>query len=139
VETATPPAASETLLVVDYQDMVREFIVESLREYGYKVFEARNGAQALQLIESHGPGIDLMVTDIVMPGMGGKELAARANAACSSIKVLFMTGYAHGSLNGNERPVPGDEVILKPFAPEALESRVRGLLHAESGSLLHAD
>jgi DNA-binding response OmpR family regulator len=70
-----------------------------------------------------------MMTDMMMPGMGGKELAVLAKVACPSMKVLFMTGYAEDSFTG----VEGDEVIMKPFAPEALEGRLRDLLPPKRG------
>jgi signal transduction histidine kinase/CheY-like chemotaxis protein/HAMP domain-containing protein len=122
-KTGASPAASGTVLVVEDQDIVREFVVESLRMYGYTVLEARNGVEALQVIERNGAGIHLMMTDVMMPGMRGQELAARAHAVCPSMKILFMTGYSD-----NEGPDGDAEVIMKPFAPEALEARVRNLL-----------
>jgi two-component system, cell cycle sensor histidine kinase and response regulator CckA len=129
-ESGKPPAASETVLVVEDQDIVREFVVESLRMSGYTVLEARNGAEALKIIQSNGAAIDLMMTDVLMPGMRGKELAARAHAVCPSLKVLFMTGYADGSIDDNEDGHDGKaEVLMKPFSPEALEARVRDMLH----------
>jgi two-component system, cell cycle sensor histidine kinase and response regulator CckA len=136
-ETGIPPAASETVLVVEDQDIVREFVVESLRMNGYTVLEARNGAEALKIIQSKGAGIDLMMTDVLMPGMRGKELAARAHAVCPSMKVLFMTGYADGSIDENEwRDGQGGkaEVLMKPFSLEALEARVRNMLHPNPGA-----
>jgi CheY-like chemotaxis protein len=129
-EAGAPRAVSETVLVVEDQDIVREFVVESLRMKGYEVLEARNGADALKIVQSNRAGIDLMMTDVLMPGMRGQELAARARAVCPSMKVLFMTGYADGSIEGIEGP--GDakaEVLMKPFSAEALEARVRDLLH----------
>jgi CheY-like chemotaxis protein len=129
-EAEAPRVVSETVLVVEDQDIVREFVVESLRMHGYEVLEARNGADALKIVQSNRAGIDLMMTDVLMPGMRGQELAARARAVCPSMKVLFMTGYADGSIEGIEGP--GDakaEVLMKPFSAEALEARVRDLLH----------
>ena len=126
----TRPAGSETVLVVEDQDIVREFVVESLRMYGYR------GAGSAQ--RSGGPagdreepaGIHLMMTDVMMPGMRGKELAERAKVVCPSMKVLFMTGYADGAISEEDGPDGRDEVIRKPFAPEALEARVKSLLPA---------
>ncbi len=134
METGTLPAASETVLVVEDQEIVREFVVESLRMFGYEVLEARNGAEALRVIERNGSGIQLMMTDVMMPGMSGKELAARANVVCPSLKVLFMTGYSDGAMDGLDGPDGKAEVIMKPFAPDALEARVRGLLHPRNYS-----
>jgi DNA-binding response OmpR family regulator len=70
-----------------------DFVVESLRMDGYSVIEARNGAEGLEAVNRSLTPIDLMITDVVMRGMQGKELAKRVNAARPSLKVLFMTGY----------------------------------------------
>ena len=129
---------AETVLVVEDQDMLREFAAEWLRTSGFEVLEARNGAEALEIIEHQGSGIHLMLTDVTMPGMSGVEVAKRAKTAYPSMKVLLMTGYADesigrlkgGKLNG------ADDLIMKPFAPEALEECVRNLLHHGNG---HAD
>ena len=132
-DAGTRPAVSETVLVVEDQDIVREFVVESLRMNGYEVLEARNGSEALQVITQSGGGIHLMMTDVLMPGMRGRELAERAHVVCPSMKVLFMTGYADGAIDGIDGPDGRDDVILKPFAPEALEARVRNILRSGSG------
>jgi len=129
VETGTLPVVSETVLVVEDQDSVRGFAVEALRMFGYTVLEARNGAEALRVIEQNGDGIHLMMTDIMMPGMRGQELAARANAVRPSMKVLFTTGYADGSVIGIDGPDGRNEIIMKPFAAEALFARVQDLLN----------
>jgi signal transduction histidine kinase/CheY-like chemotaxis protein len=123
----TPDPVTGTLLVVEDQDIVREFVVESLRMGGHTVLEARCGTEALQLIGENRDRVQLVVSDVMMPGMRGKELAVRARALCPSIRVLFMTGYAEGTI-GNDGPEGRDEVIMKPFAPEDLEARVVSLL-----------
>ncbi len=122
-----PDAMTGTLLVVEDQDIVREFVVASLRMRGHTVLEARGGTEALQLIGENIGRIQLIVSDVMMPGMRGRELAVKARAICPSIRVLFMTGYAEGAI-GNDGPEGRDEVILKPFAPEDLEARVVHLL-----------
>lgn len=118
-----------TLIVVEDQDIVREFVAETLRMSGYAVLEARNGPEALRILEQEKCAIHLMMTDVLMPGMRGRELAARAHVLCPSMKVLFMTGYADGSIDDLDGRIGSNEVILKPFSPEALETRVRELLH----------
>ena len=70
------------MLVVDDQEIVREFAAEALRMSGYSVLEARSGAEALEILEDQGSRIHLMMTDVLMPGIGGKELAKRANVIC---------------------------------------------------------
>lgn len=131
-EEAASASASETLLVVEDQDIVREFVVESLRANGYAVLEARNGRDALRILERHS-AIQLLMTDVLMPGMGGRALAAQAHALHPSMKVLFMTGYAGGAVDDIDGRDGREEVIMKPFSPEALEARVRGLLHPAKG------
>lgn len=126
---ATPAPPSETLLVVEDQDIVREFVVESLRANGYAVLEARNGREALRILEEQRPAIHLLMTDVLMPGMGGRALAAQAHLLCPSMKVLFMTGYADGAVDDIDGRDGREEVIMKPFSPEALEARVHSLLH----------
>ncbi len=121
-------AASETVMVVEDQDMVREFVVESLRGNGYSVLEARNGPEALEILEQGKAGVHLLMTDVLMPGMRGNELAARAHALCPSMKVLFMTGYADGSIDDSNWRDGKEEVLMKPFSTEVLEARVRNLL-----------
>lgn len=128
VDRGAGQSAAGTVLVVEDQEIVREFVVESLRMAGYTVLEARHGKEALKIIEQNRSEIQLMITDVMMPGMRGKELAARARVLCPSMGVLFMTGYADGSVNEGEGPDGKDEVILKPFAPEALQTRVGALL-----------
>ena len=127
-EKPMPDGASETVLVVEDQEIVREFVVESMRAFGYTVLEARNGPEALEILARPNTEIHLMMTDILMPGMRGKELAARAHALCPSMKVLFMTGYADGAIDEMEGPTAGEEVLMKPFTADALQTRVRSLL-----------
>jgi signal transduction histidine kinase/ActR/RegA family two-component response regulator len=136
---APRPAIRKTVLVVEDQEIVRGFVVETLRSSGYSVLEAQSGADALEIIGQRGSEIDLLVTDVRMPGMGGKELARKAHAACPSICVLFMTGYADESINSMDVPGGTDEVILKPFTRESLSARVRGLLRHGEDSVVSAE
>ena len=117
-----------TLIVVEDQDIVREFVAETLRMSGYTVLEARNGPEALQILTRENCSIQLMMTDLLMPGMRGRELATRAHVLCPSMKVLFMTGYADGAIDDLDGWNGKAELIMKPFSPEALETRVRDLL-----------
>ncbi len=120
---------SETVLVVEVQDIVRKVVAEFLRTAGYHVLEAGNGLDALARIESSPTDIHLMMTDVMMPGMRGTELAARARILRPSLKVLLMTGYADDPVGTADMPHGVDEVIMKPFSSEALEARMRELLH----------
>ena len=103
-----------------------------LRTHGYTVHEAEDGFQALDLIRRNALHIDLLLTDLVMPGMNGKELAMRLRSHFAELKVLYMSGYS------DNPPVTGDETqghttfLQKPFSPEDLIRMVREILHSVS-------
>jgi two-component system, cell cycle sensor histidine kinase and response regulator CckA len=120
----------ETLLVVDDEDEVRRLLVDVLRLGAYDVLEARNGEQALEVAAAHPAPLDLLVTDMVMPLMGGTELADKLHALQPDLKVLFMSGYSD---KDQARPLrDGEEFIAKPFLPAELFVRVNRFL-AKSG------
>ena len=124
---------SETLLLVEDEEMVRQLVARVLRELGYEVFETSSGGEALLLSDSLDRPIDLLVTDVVMPGMSGRELAEILVVRRPTTRVLFMSGYTdeaivhHGVLDGEA------EFIGKPFTPQELAHKIRGVLEA-SGS-----
>jgi PAS domain S-box-containing protein len=118
---AEPVAGSETILLAEDEDGVRRFVASVLRSSGYTVLEAANGREALELAGRHGGPIHLLLSDVVMPEMGGVELADKFSTPRPEAAVLMMTGYA-------ERPIPEQhaaDVLLKPFTPAALLGRVR--------------
>jgi len=120
--------ALETVLLVDDQDDVRGLLAEVLRLGAYRVLEAKNGVQALTLAETHADPIDLLVTDIVMPGISGVQLADALRTQNENLKVLFMSGYAERDslrvLQAHEQFIP------KPFLPDELYRHVNGFLRA---------
>jgi two-component system, cell cycle sensor histidine kinase and response regulator CckA len=120
--------ALETVLLVDDQDDVRSLLAEVLRLGAYRVLEAKNGVQALTLAETHAAPIDLLVTDIVMPGISGVQLADALRTQNANLKVLFMSGYAERDslrvLQAHEQFIP------KPFLPDELFRHVNGFLRA---------
>ncbi|MGE0719138.1 MAG: PAS domain S-box protein, partial [Alphaproteobacteria bacterium] len=121
----------ETVLVCEDDDEVRAFSVEVLRDLGYRVLEAADGPAALRLIQRSGERIDLLFTDVVLPGgMTGAVLARRALELRPSIRVLFTTGYARNAIVHQGRLDPGVELITKPFSYSDLAARVRDLLDA---------
>src|SRR5262249_28165477 len=99
-----------------------------LQKNGYRVIDAANGREALLLCESEGAPIDLLLTDVVMPLMSGRELAERVSKVRRGVKVLYMSGYTAGILDSHGLAVPGLEILHKPIAPNALVLRVRELL-----------
>ena len=126
---ATPEGSrAETVLVVEDDDDVRTYSVESLRELGYRVVEAHDGLSALRLLERQ-PRVDLLFTDVVLPGgMTGAQVAAQARAIRPSLKVLFTTGYARNAIIHHGRLDKGVHLISKPFGLQELAAKVRDVL-----------
>lgn len=111
-----------TVLVVDDEAGLRRVIARSLESEGFRVLEAENGLDAWRMYEEESPEIHLIITDIVMPGLGGRELAERIASAPNPPPVLFITGYGQ---EGFWLPGP---VVPKPFQLDALNAEVRRLL-----------
>ncbi|HEY1204350.1 MAG: PAS domain S-box protein [Bryobacteraceae bacterium] len=131
-EVSKTPAADlrgdETLLVVEDQAEVRHLAMEVLESYGYKVLGAASGVDALQLCEIYTGPIQMMVTDVVMPGMTGPELAAKLTELRPQIKVLFMSGYADKLIAGEGELAGNMAYLQKPFSPRSLAAKVREAL-----------
>jgi two-component system, cell cycle sensor histidine kinase and response regulator CckA len=125
---AAESGGSETILVVEDQDNVREFTAEVLRELGYRVLEACSGADALDVSARHAGAIDLILTDIIMPGMNGLALAERIQPQRPRARILYMTAYA-GDVLQQRGVVPDDlDCLRKPFRPDDLARKVREML-----------
>jgi len=118
---------TETVLVVEDEDLVRALAGELLRRHGYSVIEARGGAEALTLCEQHGR-IDIVLTDVVMPKMGGRELVDRIRALYPSVRAVFMSGYAEGAVTDPSLFEAGATLVHKPFSPESLIGALRRAL-----------
>ncbi len=122
------PGGEETLLVVEDENLVRQPTVKILERLGYEILAARSGAEAVSLIEEHQGGIDLLLTDVVMPRMNGNELALKAVAMCPGMKVLYSSGYAEEVIVHRGVLEEGVQFIAKPFQPDTLAVRVREML-----------
>jgi signal transduction histidine kinase len=124
------PRGTETILLVEDEEAVRDLALEVLRGQGYTVLSARHGAEAMLICEQHRGTIDLLLTDVVMPGMSGMDLAERLTATRPRMRILFTSGYAGDRLG--QRRFTGDpaELLQKPFTPEGLLQRVRRVFDA---------
>jgi PAS domain S-box-containing protein len=121
------PERPATILVVEDEDAVRSLVVGALRSRGFRVLEAPDGAAALEIVERDEIPIDLLLADVVMPGMRGTELARLAVERRPGLRVAFMTGYAADALDRGS-PMAGQVVLAKPFTAEALSAGVRRAL-----------
>lgn len=118
----------ETILVVEDQAEVRKLAVAALRSYGYRVYEAATGAKALPLCKEMRDSLQLLVTDVVMPGMDGYELARQVNELLPNLKVLYMSGYTDIAITRQGLLSSGVAYLQKPFTPESLGEKVRDVL-----------
>jgi two-component system, cell cycle sensor histidine kinase and response regulator CckA len=117
-----------TILVVDDETAIRELVLKILRRHGYQVLEAANGEEALALCREHSGAIDLLITDVMMPRMGGPELVDRLRKQGISPKVLYVSGFT-GDTNLSARNVPpGTAFVEKPFTLQALLEKVQEVL-----------
>jgi signal transduction histidine kinase/CheY-like chemotaxis protein len=122
--------AGETVLVVEDQEAVRKLAIRVLGSHGYDVLEARNGTEAVAIAERHSGRIDLILTDIVMPGMSGPDVVARLSYVHPEMNVLYMSGYSDASLLKQGSLHTGDDFLQKPFTADALVAKVRSVLSA---------
>jgi len=124
----TPVGGSETVLVVEDQEEVRKLTKRVLEARGYTVLAARNGAEALEIVAQHVNQIHLMITDVVMPGMNGREVARLACARRSDLKVLYVSGYTGEAVLQHRLLEPGVAFLQKPFTPDILARKTREVL-----------
>ena len=132
-EAAPGPQAAEdgngeTVLVVEDESALREATRRILARNGYRVITAANGRDAVAAASSHPGGIDLLVTDVIMPQMGGKEAAERIRALCPSVAVLFMSGYTEGILSAEGVLETGINLVEKPFTEKSLLAKLHEVM-----------
>jgi two-component system, NtrC family, sensor kinase len=129
-ENAAAPSRSrsgESVLVVEDDTDVRDYVVETLASLGYKVFEAGEAEIALRLLDEN-PSVHLLLTDVVMPGMNGRKLAEEARLRRPDLKILYMTGYSRNAIMHQGRLDIGVDLLQKPISSEQLASAVRKML-----------
>jgi CheY-like chemotaxis protein len=126
------PRGTETILLVEDDESVRPLVVRILSRCGYEVLEAGNGADAIQLVASRSGPVNLLVSDVVMPGMGGRELAGRILAQHPECKVLFISGYTDDAVIRHGMVAAEFAFLQKPFTASSVARKVRSILDSLS-------
>ena len=127
-EVRTTPRGSETILLVEDEEMVLTLARRCLQHYGYRVLSARDGREALEISAAHPGPIHLLLTDIVMPHMSGKDVADRLLPRRPGTSVLYMSGYTDDAIGNHGVLDPGTHLLQKPFTPDHLSRKVRDVL-----------
>jgi two-component system cell cycle sensor histidine kinase/response regulator CckA len=122
------PGGSEVILVVEDEDNIREPITEILESRGYTVFAARDAVEAMAVCERQPEHIDLLISDMIMPGMNGSQLAESLQRSRPDLRVLYISGYPEGSIGWDGALNPGQSFLQKPFPPAMLLATVRSVL-----------
>ncbi len=128
------PRGGETILLVEDEAEVRALAREALATKGYRVLEAANGREAIGLAAAEAGPIHLLVTDVVMPGLNGRQVATHLKASHPEARVLYMSGYTDDAIVQHGVLDPGTEFLPKPFTPDALARKVRAVLDATAGA-----
>jgi PAS domain S-box-containing protein len=129
------PRGSETILVVEDDEGIRTLVSRTLEGLGYRVLTAPDGVEAMRVANAHRGGIHLLLTDMVMPVMGGSELACTLRSTSPGLKVVFITGHAGHSIASRDLEVMGAGLLQKPFSMNSLADVVRVALDGQQASL----
>lgn len=132
-ETSASLEGGETVLVVEDEEAVCKLVRLSLEGHGYKVYSAATGRDALELLQTQSGTVNLLITDVIMPGISGRELAEAARRDRPELKVLYMSGYTDDALGRHGMKETSDQFLQKPFTPLGLVRKVRVILdHSEN-------
>jgi CheY-like chemotaxis protein len=135
-QTGDPAATgSETILLVEDEEIVRSLSRQFLEECGYKVIEALNGIEALEVFEKSDVPIDLVLSDVVMPKMGGRELSEKLLVAAPDLPILLASGYTGDELEDDGLSRANVDFIQKPFSLDGIARKVRDLLDARKANI----
>jgi two-component system, cell cycle sensor histidine kinase and response regulator CckA len=129
------PRGHETILLVEDEPDLRELALEILAMHGYVVLEAAEAGEALRLGDGHTGRIDLLLTDVIMPGMSGRELAVQLTARRPGLRVLYMSGYTADAMAKHGVLAPEIMFLQKPYSPAALAHKVREVLDLPTGDV----
>ena len=121
-------SGSETVLAVDDDPTMIDLLEEVLKPLGYNVLSAASGEEALEMADKNQNDIDLLLTDVVLPGIKGQDLAKQLLHRCPDVNVLFMSGYLCPSMAHSDSEQGFEAFIQKPFSPNALLRKIRKLL-----------
>ena len=120
--------ARETVLVVDDEEMVRRLALRMLFGQGYRVLEAKGGDEAVRMLQRAANRIDGVLTDLAMPGLGGRQLGETISRCWPQVRVIYMSGFPAGRMVNEGALDPNDPFVQKPFTAEQLTSKVREAL-----------
>ncbi|HEX7083372.1 MAG TPA: PAS domain S-box protein [Gaiellaceae bacterium] len=131
-EAAAPAAGSETILLVEDENVVRQLVAEILESSGYTVLQAADGPSALELLRRHSGPVDLLLTDVVMPGMSGPDVAKAVSSMRPGTQVLYTSGYTDSAIDHHGVLRPGIAFLQKPFSADDLTRKVRSLVEEQA-------
>jgi len=130
VVTTTPKAGTGTVLLVEDEDVVRQLVAEILESSGYAVLQAADGASAIEVLRRHVGGLDLLLTDVVMPGMSGRDVARAVTTMRPDTPVLYMSGYTDSAIDKHGVLDDGVHFVQKPFSAAELTTRIQEIVQA---------
>jgi CheY-like chemotaxis protein len=126
-------SGAETIMVVEDEEIVRELVCEILKGHGYRVLGTGRGSEAADMARAESRGVDLLISDVVMPGMNGAEVARSVRAVAPRTRVLFVSGYSENDMADQGMETLTFEVLQKPFTPAGLIAKVRQVLDGKEG------